>query len=443
MINLIKKHVTHDLIFTGLNNIWRSASGAVTIILMPLYLTPEVQGYWFTILGLAALIVFADLGFSTIITQFAAHEFAYLNFDKSGRIVGNEVNLGKLSSFFIFSIKWMACMVVITIPIIFIIGSYIFSQRGTNVNWFLPWTIYLIGTAVTFLNNALLCFIEGCNLVGLAQKIKLYGSLSMFLIMILGLFLGFDLLALSISMLLSALISCLLIYKTFDTLILQLISASKEYTYSWMKEFFPLFWRSAISWASGYFIFQFITPLVFHYHGAVAAGKIGISMALWTAIYNLSHVWVYVVRPNINFYISRREWDQLDRLFKRRLWMSIATYIMGAVAVFLLIFFLRGKFGIIGRFADNITMFFLAAAWFLITITSAITVYLRSHKEEPLVGLIVASSVYIAITTFLCAKYLPQEYLLFGFFSSNILGLPWTLFIFNRKRREWHYACTG
>lgn len=434
MLEAIRKTISRDLIYTGLNQVWRIVAGGLTILLIPLYLTSEAQGYWFTITGLAALIVFADLGFSTIITQFAAHEFAHLSFDKNSRIIGNDNNLGRLSTFFMFSMRWTLFLIIITSPIIFGTGFFILYQKQTDVHWLLPWTVYLIGTAITFLNNTVLCFLEGCNLVGMVQRLKLDISIVMLTVMLVGLVLGLNLYALSISMLLSALIGIYLIHTRFKVTIRHLIESSKKYSHPWIVEFFPLLWRYAISWASGYFIFQFITPLVFYYHGAVEAGRVGISIAMWTALYNIAHVWVYVVRPRLNFYVSRKEWNLLDRMFYTRLLLSGATFIIASLSVFLL----KGYVTMFDRFVNTTSMLFLAGGWFLHTVSSAYAVYLRAHREEPLAVLGFVSAVYIVFTTFLCAKYLTSEYLFLGYFSSYLWGLPWVLFIFYQKRKLWH-----
>ena len=78
---------------------------ACDLVLIPLFLTKEAQGYWFTIMSLAALVMLADLGFSSIITQFAAHEFAFLRLDDH-EITGSEQHLNRLATFFVFSTKW-------------------------------------------------------------------------------------------------------------------------------------------------------------------------------------------------------------------------------------------------------------------------------------------------------------------------------------------------
>jgi len=424
-----------DLIFTALNQLWKLISGPLLLLVVPLYLTPEEQGYWYTFSSLAALAIMADLGFSTIILQFAAHEFAYLSFDKKNNIVGNEFHLKKLATFFIFCLKWATCIVLIVFPIILCIGFYLLSQQQTAMQWHIPWLLYGIASGLMFLNSSILFFLEGCSSVARIQKLRLKVSIVMTLFMFGGLIFQFKLYALSLSLLGGALCSFGLIYRSFGITIKQLIAVSKTYTYSWKKEFLSLIWRYAISWASGYFIFQIYTPLTFQIHGAIAAGKVGISIALWTAVFSLANTWISAIIPKLNIYIEKKEWKLLDKVFYKNLLLSIMTFSIGVIIVFLVIHIFKGRLAIIDRFVSNISMMFLAINWFLQIIINTLAVYLRAHKEEPLVLFSFSSALYISVTTFLCIVYLPIDYLFVGYFSSYLFALPWIFSIFNKKRK--------
>lgn len=62
-------------------------------------------------------------------------------------------------------------------------------------------------------------------------------------------------------------------------------------------------------------------------------------------------------------------------------------------------------------------------------------IYMRAHKKEPLVMVSVSNGLYVAITTWLAAKYLPFEYLFSGFVSAYLLVLPWVYWIFRSFKR--------
>lgn len=425
-----------DVFYTGLNQLWRIISGPIMLILIPIYLTPELQGYWFTIIGLAVLLIFADLGFTSIIMQFAAHEFAYLRFGGNDVITGDDKHLRKLASLFIFMIRWALSVVAIMSPIIFFVGYFILSRKQSDIHWLLPWTIYLTGSMIAFVDNVILSFFEGCNLIGLGQRLRLIPSVIMTFLTVWGLIAGLNLYVLGYSLLTGAVISSAMILYSFRRMIMKLIAISRTSSYQWGSEFFPLLWRYAISWASGYFIFQAYTPLMFYFNGAVEAGKVGISLAMWAAIYNIASSWIISVTPRISIHVSRKEWKHVDLLLKRRLIFSLFTFLIGAAAFFLLFLLLNGRLPIFGRFVSLVSLLILGAAWFLQIIVNSIAVYLRAHKQEPLALPSFITALYITVLTYICVKYFNVDYFFMGFLSSYLWGLPWVISIYNRKKRE-------
>jgi len=208
------------------------------------------------------------------------------------------------------------------------------------------------------------------------------------------------------------------------------------YSYPWLREIKPLIWRYAISWASGYLIFNIYTPIAFHFHGAVVAGQVGISIALWTAIHSLSYTWISIIIPKIGILISRQSWVDLDKLFFRNLKISLSTFLFISIIIISCLISFKGKLSILNRFLDLIPMICLMAANFFQIIISAVAIYLRAHKEEPLVTLSVMIGIFTAITTFLSAKYLAVDYYFLGYSSSFILAIPWIAKILVKKRLE-------
>lgn len=440
-INNKKRLINKDLINTGINQLWRLISGPLILIFIPLFLTPQIQGYWYTFTSLSALSVFADLGFSNIVLQFSAHEFAFLKFDNKYNISGDEMHHKKLASFFAFTIKWALLMIVIVFPVIMIIGIIMFKKENVHTQWLIPWIIYLIGAAISFFNTTILSFIEGCNQVAISQKIRFNVAIVNSTVILICLYLRLNLYALAIAMLLSACLIFFYFIKTFKNLIIGLFKQSRKYHYSWKKEFFSLLWKYAISFSSGYFIFQIYTPLMFQFKGSIEAGKVGISMSLWTAIFNISYIWVTASNPKINILISRRKWEKADNMFKKRLILTIGTFILGFLTAFSILIVFKGKIKLLDRFLSLVPMLCLAISWFLQTIIDGIATYLRAHKKEPFVMLSLVSAVYILVSTYLCAKYLPLNCFFLGFLSSYIFSLPWAIKIYKNKIKEWHNYC--
>ena len=421
-----------------MNQIWRLFSGPALLLILPIFIGSETQGYWFTFVSLAALAVFADLGFTVIILQWSAHEFSQLSFDEEGKFSGNLNSLGRISSLFVFSVKWACFMLVIAFPIIFVIGYFLLSQKITNVNWHFPWFIYCVSSVLVFINNVVLSFFEGCNSVGDIQKTRLYIGVTSSVITIVGIISGIGLYALAIGLLISAIVGAFIIYLKYIGVIRQMLILYKFNNHNWKKDLSPLLWRYAISWASGYFIFQIFTPIAFHYYGAVEAGKVGLSIAALVAIYSIANIWMTIIIPKMNIYIANNDFKKLNILFRKNSILTIITYSL-CVTIFLILMNLFGTMlGLSTRFVTMQSLFSLSFAWFLQIIVSSWAVYIRAHKKEPFVLATFVWAIYTLITTLAFAAYLPFKYYFLGFLSSYLVILPWFYYIFVNHKKDTH-----
>jgi hypothetical protein len=418
---------------------WKGVSGLVTLFLIPLFLTQEEQGYWFTMASIAALMMFADLGFFTITLQFSAHEFAYLKFEKNN-VVGDEEHRRRLASLFVFCLRWVFLLVSVAFPVILVVGLIFVSSKPTDIHWVVPWMAYLTGTALTFLTSAVLYFIEGCDSVAAIQKIRLLTAVLAAVLLWCILRLGWGLHALSISVLISALFASFVLLRSYGRLFLNLIATARAHRYVWKEQFFGLLWKYAVSWSAGFFIFQIYTPLMFQFHGPVEAGKVGLSITLWMGVFSVASAWIYAVTPQLNMYVSQSDWGNLDALFTKHLVLSAVTFLACGAAVLVCMHILKGRLALIHRLVSMTSMSLLAAAWFFQLIVSSLAIYLRAHKREPLVVPSVTTAVYAAVTTLLCARYLNTNYFFLGYLSSYVWGIPWVLYIFSTRKKAWQAA---
>lgn len=428
--------MNRDTLATFYNSIIKILSGPLLLLAIPTFLNQVEQGYWYTFTSIAALAVFADLGFATIVLQFSAHEFAFCRFKKDGSVVGEKEHFWKLTSFFHFMIGWLKKVSIIVFPIIVIGGYFFLNEKGDMVNWKLPWMIYSCASALFFMVSSILSFLEGCNSVAKTQKIRMLMTAVSVVAMLLSLYFGFGLYALTLAMVLSSSIGLLVTILCFHKFISQMWTADFSSLYDWKPEFYALIWRYAISWGSGYFIFQLFTPLAFKFHGPVFAGLIGISVAMWSAGFNIANSWLTAIIPRINMLVAECKWQELDELFNNRLKKALLTMVLGICGYCIIYLMLKDSFHFFDRVLGLKSMVLLGLCWLMQTYINGLAVYLRSHKKEPMMLVSLFSAFYVAITTYLCAVFLPEDYLFLGFFSSYLYGVPVTYYIYKKQRRE-------
>lgn len=437
----IKNLFTKDILSTYLNQIWRLISGPISLIIIPLFITPEIQGFWYTFSSISALAVFADLGFTTIILQFSAHEFAFLHFSESFELFGPEEYRKRIASLFQFVLRWTTSVVFITFPVIFIVGYILYIQKAGISVWLAPWIIYSIGAAIGFYASVISSFIQGCDQVSTIQKLSLQSAIVGTLSMFISLMLHFGLHSIAISLFLANLYNLAAILIKYRIFIRALWKTEPDNT-NWKHDILRLLWKYSLSWSSGYFIFKIYTPLMFQFHGPIEAGKVGITISLITAIFNIANTWFSANTPKLNMLVAKREWKILDKEFRKNLILSLGTYILGITVLFLTVIVFSGRWQLFDkmkvRFLGIVPLSMLLVGWFLQIIVNGLAIYLRAHKEEPFVIPSVVSGIFIIVTTYLSAKYLPPIMFFAGFIASYIYGLPWSLKIFFNKRNEWH-----
>lgn len=431
MLNTI---LSHDFRYTAINQLWRLFSGPALLILIPFYLSAEAQGYWYTFVSLAALAIFADMGFSIILLQFSAHEFAYLKFKSNKTLSGNQKHLERLATLLRFAMKWSGGIGLIAFPIILVVGFFILDQKQTEINWVLPWIIYGLASVLVFVNSMLLSFIEGCNSVGEVQKIRFLISFATVVSTVCLLLFGAELYALAVSLFVGALTGTILIIYRYISMLKQLYAIGSETLHDWKTEILPLVGRYAISWISGYFIFSIFTPIAFHYYGTIEAGKVGLSIAACTAIFGIANIWMTIIIPKINMLVNQKDYETLDPTFKKHLILSVVTYILGIITLFIIITFFKDNVPFDERLVSPFSLMIISTGWLFQIIINGLAIYMRAHKEEPLVMPSFVSGIYISLVTLLIAIYLPFEYFFLGFLSSFIWEMPWVMLIFQKYK---------
>lgn len=430
--NLLKIIVSYDFRNTLLNQALKVLCGPLILIIIPLFLTSEEQGFWFTFTSLAALVVFADMGFSNILLQFSAHEFANLEFDKNREIRGEKHRTAKLASLWRFSRRWAAIMGTLAFPLFFLIGLLLFKTRSSEVDWLIPWTIYGLASLVAFTNSISLSFFEGCDNVGEVQGIRLKILLVNFGSLILALLLNGGLYALALSLSASSLFGFFFIRTKFANAINQFSQINNIAEYKWGREILPLLSRYSISWVSGYFIFQAFTPIAFYHYGPEVSGKIGLSTAVIMAIFGLANVWMVVITPKINILVAKRKYKDLNHIFFRNMHAAAATYALGITVLWVCAKIVEDYFPITERLTSPILMAMLATGWLGQIYINGMAIYIRAHKQEPLMFFSLAMSAYVASGTFFSAKFLSIDFYFVGFLTSYVWAIPFVIIVFRK-----------
>jgi len=209
---------------------------------------------------------------------------------------------------------------------------------------------------------------------------------------------------------------------------------------SYTKEIFPFQWKIALSWISGYFIFQLFNPVLFATQGSVVAGQMGMTLSALNGILGLSLSWMTTKIPLFSNLIAQKKYADLDLIFDSTLKKSVFVNGMGLGVLLIIVGILRlTQIPLGNRFLPYFPMIFMMIAIFLNQYVSSWAIYLRSHKKEPLLVNSVVGSISTGLSTLILGKYygvfgMTAGYSVLTFF----IGFLWVHNIYKKKKRQWH-----
>lgn len=440
--------IDKSIVFTSLARVIQAIGGVVSIFFVAKYLTDIEQGFYYTFGSIVAIQVFFELGLNGIITQYVAHEASYLSWESSTKLSGEKKYRSRLASLLHFCAKWYLFFSVILFITLTIVGLFFFSQFGghDDIVWRLPWLLLAFGTALNLLLAPILAFLEGLGKVQEVAQLRLWQQIVGLLIVWGGLITGAKLYVLGVNWLIGIILVAVFILKSDFRYILQNIwQIPVKETVDYKTEIFPYQWKIALSWISGYFIFQLFNPVLFATEGAVIAGQMGMTLAALNGIQSLSLSWMTTKIPLYSGLIAQKQYRQLDIIFNRTLRQSVFINGVALFSMFIMIYFIRYYHFIIGgldlesRFFDYLPMLLMMISLFINQFISSWAIYLRCHKEEPFLVNSIIGGILCCLSTVLLGKFFGVIGITSGYCLITFFLVFWGYWIFKTKKQEWHY----
>lgn len=415
-------------------------AGFITIWLVASHLSVDQQGFYYTFASLIALQIFFELGLGFVIAQFVSHEFAHLTWDKTG-LNGESEAGGRLRKLIVLSLKWYSaaalimCVVVVTAGILF----FQHSPNSPNVNWLAPWIALVILTAINLLTVPLYALVEGSGQVAEFYKFRLVQTVISALSVWLALTAGAGLWATAVSALSNLVVGAVWLAVTQRRFLSAIYKTPRGAgSVSWKNDLWPMQWRIALSWMSGYLLSQLFTPLLFHYQGPETAGRMGITLAVTTMVGLAAITWINVQLPSFGRMIAKHDWANLDQSFRRALTASSAIFVVLALMMSILSYMLPYT-RLAGRFLPVTEIILLFCAGILNHFTASFALYLRAHKKEPFLILSLIGAALMACVALLAAKNYGSSGLVLGIFLVHLIfGFPTALITWTILKKRWH-----
>ncbi len=401
--------------------VWQALSSCIILLLILKGTQPSEQGLYYTFASLANLQFFFELGLSFVILQSTPHYFKSITWGVRGALLGPKSELATLLAFMQKSIRIYAVLAALFVLVMVPLGLVFFSMKQDLHGATIPvaWVLLVLGMTVNLLCAPWLAVLEGSGKVTEIYRFRLKQLIVANILAWVVFFLTNALFIIVVNTWITALTTVGWLIWTHRPFLRMVADAMfKPVFFSWRREMWPMQWRIAVSWISGYFLNQIFTPLLYYYKGAVVSGQMGISLSLATMLGLFSITWVTVRSPKMGALAAQSDRKNLDRIFLTAFWQSTFIFILGALSMLGLGFVLR-EHAMMTRFLPWFEMAVLLLGYLFVHIIGGLSLYLRAHRIELFMPLSVVGAALITISAW------------YGAVHYGSLGVVWSILIVN------------
>jgi len=440
----VKIGIDGAIAYTIFSRFIQAAGGVITLLFVAKYLSKVEQGYYYTFGSILAIQIFFELGLSNIITQFVAHETANITWQDRVSFSGSTESGSRMSSLLRFSVKWFVIIAVLLLIGLLIAGYAFFDKFGKEnnfVNWKTPWVILSITTSLSLMMSPVLAFFEGLGRIKEVAKIRLVQQTVQLFLVLFFFYIGFKLFSSPIAAILSfGIVPLWILLSDKKKLLIFIWHKIDVFTVNYRQEIFPFQWKIALSWISGYFIFQLFNPILFANEGAIVAGQMGMTLAVLSGVLSISMSWMNTKVPLFSSLIAKKDFNSLDLIFNRTLKQACFISALGLIVLVFSVLLMRYyNVSLANRFLSPLYLSLLCVSTFVNQIVSGFAIYLRCHKKEPFLVVSIVMGVLCASSTIILGKYFGIDGIVIGYtFLTVFVSLIWGSLIFIKKRKIWH-----
>lgn len=314
-----------------LQRIWQAVAGLVTAVLVVHTLTPEAQGWYYSLLNAAAIFTLFDLGLSVILVQRSASLHTRLSLTVRGEPVG--INALRFSGLAAFSYRWYRISALWFFVLLLPIGLYVFSMTNSGSEpqmWQLLWLCLILASAINLWLLPSLSLVEGgghmASVYGLRLVQGVFGALVCWIVLLSG---GGAWASLAVP-LISAGLGLFWLFRRKPCLIIL------RYAQPQIDSDHPLWpqqWRLALTWIGGFALTQIYVPVLLAFNKPVEAGQLGLTLAIANMLAIISQSWLTSAYPRMSLSAAQRSWYSLRTIFWRALLISAGLYLVAIVVI--------------------------------------------------------------------------------------------------------------
>jgi len=403
-MRLSLSHLTAPAHIVALQKTIQAGTGFITAILVTIFLSPEEQGYFFTMGSLLSSYTLLDLGLSSLLIQVSARYFSGLEWGKNGEVSPANIQKSNFLALVHWTVRWYTFAGFATLILAPIGYAYFYFAKTTDhVAWQLPWAAIVLSIAISMPGIGFLAILEGTGRIKATYALRIAHYILGALMAWTLLLSGKGLFAQAMAPVAIAVVVFYWVKTQYGLLIKACLH--EESSFSWKRDLWPQHKRVAITWFSNYLFLHIPTPVVFYFVGAKAAGQMGLSMTVANVLGAISMSWVTAITPRLTTLVAQGKLVEGRALFRRGLLIALLLLLLGSIFFVGLAMLVQGN-----NFAVRILSPSHLALLFLVFIgfhtLNALSIYFRAFKQEPFA----VPNLLTTVTIFIGSCLMAQNY---------------------------------
>jgi len=365
------------------SKILQAAGAAALLVLVGYVLPARDKGLYFAFASFLSATTFFELGIGLVVLQHSAR-LTGVDGTKVHDLEGERADRAR--NLYSFGVIWNGGASVLCLLLICPVGySMIHGAPDTGAprDWLGPWLAQSLAASLLLLANGLVSFYEGGGYQKSVLRLRAVQASVAYALAIAGLLAGAGIWVGTI--LLASQLACsagwisALEHRRRHAFFSSLTARNFG---AMFRELWPLQWRIAASWISGFFVFQSVTILVLREYGPKAAGEVGFAITAASMLTAFVASWISTKIPLFVSLAAEGDIGALHAAFVRTFAKATAVFTAAAIMAIAI-----GIVALARHPMENIdrtSIALIAAASIANFFVCSMSAYLRAFFADPL-----------------------------------------------------------
>jgi O-antigen/teichoic acid export membrane protein len=387
-------------------------NSGINLLLLPFILTqlsPEKLGLWYNFISISALVMLLDFGFSITITRNVAYSWSGAKEILKEGFVGNDssgqphinlfVQILKVSKLIYFAIAIIALLLLLSVGTMYI--TKISIGNIAMIEYLPAWIIYIFAIFLNLYYSYWTSFLRGVGAVKEYYQVIFFSKLAQLIFSVIGLLLGYELLAVAIaylvSVIISRLISRFLFYRYSDVQermdeILK-ITVSKTETFQTLKTLWSSVYKQGLLSISNYMIDKSAILISTAYFGLVTTSQFGLTLQALGVVSTISNVFYNSYLAKMISYKTTGKIKSAYKILCKSVSIQIVILLMGWIGISTVGPLILSLIGSQTIMLPNIQMSILAIYVIIFNSQTLFTNFIIMDNKYPMVNAYIVSGI--------------------------------------------------